>query len=70
MWITIPKELNQYKGMERILRNIIEENFPEIKKDLMLYILFWVVVTQLYKIVKMHQTEHLRYMHFIICLYF
>lgn len=67
--ISIPKELNQWKGMEQTLRIIIKENFPEIKKDLIFYILFWVVITQLYPTVKMHQSEHLRHMHFTACLY-
>lgn len=66
-WIIIPKKLNQYKVMEQILRNIIEEHFPEIKKDLMVSILFWVMVYNYTKLSKVHQTEQLRYMHFIIC---
>lgn len=53
--------------MEQILRNIIEEHFPEIKKDLMVSILFWVMVYNYTKLSKVHQTEQLRYMHFIIC---
>lgn len=53
--------------MEQILRNIIEEHFPETKKDLMVSILFWVMVYNYTKLSKVHQTEQLRYMHFIIC---
>lgn len=36
--ISVPKESNECKGMEQILRTIIEKNFPEIKKDLIFYI--------------------------------
>ena len=52
--ISIPKELNQCKEMEQILRTITKKDFTKIKKDLMSYILSWVVVTQLYPIAKMY----------------